>query len=97
VKNVSWNTDASGYWHWVSQVGIPGQNMATPSTKHFADHALVEFGGDLYDPSYGSGPYNNLLDWQRAALAAFGKHNVFTGDFDYDRLNATSPLGVQFQ
>lgn len=56
-------------------VQIPNQNPAqgNPSPQaFFTDHLLVEYGGRLYDPSYGSGPSANQQAWETVALEAFG-------------------------
>jgi hypothetical protein len=53
------------------QDGIPAQGNPDPRST-FTDHLVVEYAGGLYDPSYGGGPYNTLLDWENAALAGVG-------------------------
>jgi hypothetical protein len=52
--------------------GIPGQGMPTPSAKHFSNHAVNVYGGKIYDPSYGKGPYDDLHAWEEDAIEAYG-------------------------
>ena len=47
--------------------GIPGQGNGTPPAL-FLDHALVNFGGTWYDPSYGSAPVKSLSDWEKQSI-----------------------------
>jgi len=70
VKN--WNTEAANPALWTTRPpdGIPGQGgIANPWNK-FTDHGLTVVNTDYYDPSYGLGPYDTLVAWQRAALDA---------------------------
>ena len=55
----------------IDHPGIPGQGTANPEIKGFGNHFLVEFKGLLYDPSYGIGPFQNLLYWQTASIAGY--------------------------
>lgn len=48
--------------------GIPAQGGVADPHSAFLDHALTEWNGQLYDPSYGTGPFPTLLNWQRASL-----------------------------
>ncbi len=48
--------------------GIDGQGGVKRPAKRFTDHQVTTYAGKIYDPSYGTGPYNNLLDWQKPAL-----------------------------
>lgn len=50
--------------------GVPGQNNANPPGM-FLDHAIVEYGGKLYDPSYGTGPFADLVAYEAASIAGF--------------------------
>lgn len=52
--------------------GLPGQGKSNPQFT-FIDHAMVEYGGQIYDPSYGAGPFGNHLAWEAAALAGMGE------------------------
>jgi Big-like domain-containing protein len=64
--------------------GKAGQNNLDPFSKFF-DHALVQYDGMLYDPSYGGGPYYSLAAWEDAALAGVTFAGVYNGVF-YDDL-----------
>ena len=38
----------------------------------FGNHAIVKYGGEYYDPSYGGVPYATKEDWEDASLQYFG-------------------------
>jgi hypothetical protein len=38
----------------------------------FGDHALVRYDGKYYDPSYGTGPFDSLVEWEDASIDGFG-------------------------
>lgn len=42
----------------------------------FEDHALVEWNGKVYDPSYGGPIHNSVPDWENYALEGFGSNAV---------------------
>jgi len=48
--------------------GLPGIGKTNPQST-FVDHALVDYGGKIWDPSYGSGPFPDLLTWEKGAIA----------------------------
>jgi hypothetical protein len=50
--------------------GIPGQGNANPPNI-FNLHYIAQVDGKYYDPSYGTGPYDKLDDWENAALDGF--------------------------
>ena len=70
--------------HMVQQAnnrGLPGQGVATPAVKYFADHAGVTKGNVLYDPSYGkkyngASPAASLKAWEEASIFSFGTINI---------------------
>jgi hypothetical protein len=66
--------------------GIAGQGGVADPKSQFADHALVEWNGALYDPSYGTGPFPSLLAWQRASLdhVAFWENGIVGGQLHYE-------------
>jgi hypothetical protein len=43
-----------------------------PTVAFFVDHAVVEFRGKVYDPSYGTGPFSSRLAWEDASVPFFG-------------------------
>ena len=38
----------------------------------FGDHALVQKGTQIYDPSYGTGPFTGILDWENKSVDGYG-------------------------
>jgi hypothetical protein len=74
VKNWQWNagTHPAPWTHamWtevVNQPGIPGQRNPEPPPAFF-NHFVVTHGGQLYDPSYGGGPFADQATWETGAL-----------------------------
>lgn len=47
--------------------GIPGQGNSNPP-EAFENHYVVKYGGKIYDPSYGAGPFNSEADHENAAI-----------------------------
>ena len=37
------------------------------------DHAIAGYDGKLYDPSYGSGPFDDIRAWAIASLAGYAR------------------------
>jgi type VI secretion system secreted protein VgrG len=56
----------------VKQDGIPGQGKTNPQFD-FGDHVVVEHGGKIYDPSYGSGPTVGQRAYEDAGIAGVGE------------------------
>jgi hypothetical protein len=56
----------------VKREGLPGQGKTNPQFD-FGDHVVVEHGGKIYDPSYGSGPTAGLRSYEDAAIAGVGE------------------------
>jgi len=52
--------------------GIPGQLSPDPKS-YFAQHFLLKYGNQFYDPSYGKGPFSASVAWEDVAVAALGK------------------------
>jgi len=51
--------------------GVAGQNNPDPESV-FALHYVVRFGrNQIYDPSYGLGPFSSQLEWETQAIAGF--------------------------
>ncbi|MEP7120901.1 MAG: hypothetical protein ABJE95_08330 [Byssovorax sp.] len=74
VKNWQWNaaTQPAPWTHRmgtdvVNQPGIPGQRNPEPPPAFF-NHFVVTHGGQLYDPSYGGGPFADQATWETGAL-----------------------------
>ncbi len=51
----------------VEQPGIPGQFNTNPPPIFF-NHFVVKYGGQVYDPSYGAGPFASELAHENAAI-----------------------------
>lgn len=74
VKN--WDLNTKTPFSTVDQDGAPAQGNSDPIAV-FADHALVEVNlpdtaSEIYDPSYGTGPFGSIVSWQDNSLAGFG-------------------------
>lgn len=54
----------------VATYGVAGQGNLDPPSA-FPDHGLVLYNKKFYDPSYGTGPFDNLLDWERKSIAGY--------------------------
>lgn len=74
VKNWQWNaaTRPAPWTHrmWTDVVnlpGIPGQRNPEPPPAFF-NHFIVVHGGQLYDPSYGGGPFADAATWETGAI-----------------------------
>ncbi|MBX3728270.1 MAG: hypothetical protein KF858_03725 [Candidatus Sumerlaeia bacterium] len=50
--------------------GVPGQGPTPDPWAAFEDHAVVEFAGHIYDPSYGS-TFSSLNDWEDSSIDLF--------------------------
>jgi hypothetical protein len=59
--------------------GIAGQSNSSPP-EFFFNHFVVKYGGSVYDPSYGAGPYPSEINHENAAISG---------------IKATSSGGVQ--
>lgn len=80
LKNINLGTNAA-------QMGIAAQgNGVNNPVSFFNDHALVRIAINdsngtttykYYDPSYGTGPFNSLGDWEANSIAAFGAYITF--------------------
>ena len=53
-------------------IGVDAQGNTTPPGG-FYNHFITLYDGDYYDPSYGSGPFNNQMDWENASLDGYRK------------------------
>ena len=52
--------------------GVSGQNNPDPPTD-FPNHMIVRIGNKYYDPSYGTGPFDSQLDWEKASIVGVGQ------------------------
>ncbi len=69
VKN--WDLDSSNKWDAIDESGLAGQGNDNPIAI-FGDHALVQKGTQIYDPSYGTGPFTSILDWENKSVDGYG-------------------------
>jgi len=53
-------------------VNAPGQNSTAPPPE-FIGHFILRVGSAYYDPSYGSGPFSTLDQWEQASLSAVSR------------------------
>lgn len=54
--------------------GLPGQgNENPPGFFDVGDHAVVTYGGEIYDPSYGTGPFPDIVSWAMASLDGYAR------------------------
>ncbi len=51
--------------------GVAAQGNEDPYSR-FSDHSLVRINNKIYDPSYGTGPFNAFADWEVASIQSFG-------------------------
>ena len=83
VKN--WDLSSANKWAAIDQNDVAAQNNANPLAV-FNDHAVVLYNGKIYDPSYGTGPFNTLVDWEDASVDGYGVQFIngpheFSADF----------------
>ena len=52
--------------------GIAGQGTENPKEKNFQNHSIFFIDEKIYDPSYGTGPFSDIKEWQRTSLSAVG-------------------------
>jgi len=55
--------------------GLAGQGIAAvtnpPGWFRVGDHAIVVYNNKIWDPSYGTGPFNTIRDWAKASLDGY--------------------------
>jgi hypothetical protein len=81
VKN--WTLSATNRWTVTDLAGVPGQGNADP-IGIFGDHALIEYGGEIYDPSYGTGPFAGIPEWEDASVEGYGVQFIKAGFLSAD-------------
>ncbi|MBQ6339307.1 MAG: hypothetical protein IJI36_09190 [Kiritimatiellae bacterium] len=60
----------------VDQQGVPGQGNPNPPGA-FMNHYIVRYGGSLYDPSYGTGPFDSTAEHENASIDGLVLPNLF--------------------
>lgn len=68
--------------------GVAAQGNPNPQSA-FIDHAVVTYGGKIYDPSYGK-LYNNLTEWEDSSLDL-----LIYEDLSGSNIGRTNTLGDQ--
>lgn len=63
--------------------GAAGQGKTNPQAI-FGDHALVGHNAQIYDPSYGTGPFTSHRNWESASLDGLGRGAIYTYPFGGD-------------
>jgi hypothetical protein len=59
----------------------PGQGYPpVPDENEFEDHGVNGYGANLYDPSYGTGPFTSVLDLEDASIEAYTDGGVWQPD-----------------
>jgi hypothetical protein len=46
-------------------------NTSPPGLFTTGDHALVKYGNQMFDPSYGHGPFDSIAQWAAQSLAGY--------------------------
>lgn len=84
VKN--WSLSETAKWSVTDLTGVAGQGNSNPIAI-FGDHALVEYNGEIYDPSYGTGPFDDISKWEDESIVGFGvqfaKAGFLSADFKF--------------
>ncbi|MBN1932547.1 MAG: transglutaminase domain-containing protein [Desulfobacterales bacterium] len=60
------------------QSGAPGQGNPDPPDA-FYNHFIVLWGGNYYDPSYGTGPFADQASWENNSLDGFATAGTYMG------------------
>ena len=71
VKNWNLSTYSTAPFSPVRNTGVAGQGNANPRAD-FDNHAIVEYSGSDYDPSYGSPVFSSRVNWENASLDGYG-------------------------
>jgi len=77
---------ASGAGRCSKKTGAAGQGKTNPQFV-FGDHALVNLGGQIYDPSYGTGPFPDHATWEAASIDGLGR--TASGVFNFFQSDGT--------
>ncbi|MDD3926590.1 MAG: hypothetical protein PHT33_08020, partial [bacterium] len=54
---------------------IKGQGDVVPDQNRFANHAMSRYNNEYYDPSYGTGPYDHMLEWENASIEEYKRND----------------------
>ena len=75
------------------ELGVEAQNNEDPKS-FFSDHGIVIYNEKIYDPSYGTGPFNNFIEWEDESIAGHGLI-VIINEKIYFYIYTNDPKGVQ--
>ena len=95
VKSWNLSTYSTAPFSPVRNTGVAGQGNANPRAE-FDNHAIVEYDGKDYDPSYGSPVFSSRVSWEDASLDGYGAYviNSATGT-EYKWIWELDPKGTQ--
>jgi len=62
--------------------GIKAQGMDN-TQPFFFDHVIVKYKDEFYDPSYGVGPFSNMMEYEKGAIAGLGGIGLKGGITDF--------------
>lgn len=82
VKNWNLSGYATDPFNPIRNSGVAGQGNPNPRAD-FDNHAIVEYGGKYYDPSYGAPVFNSGVNWEDSSIDGFGAYVIdqSTGNF----------------
>ena len=95
VKNWDLSTALTAPFSPVRNTGVAGQGNADPRAE-FDNHAIVEYNGKDYDPSYGSPVSNSRTSWEDASLDGYGGYITNSAThIEYKWIWESDPKGTQ--
>jgi len=63
--------------------GIKAQGMNN-TQPFFFDHVIVKYKNEFYDPSYGVGPFSNMMEYEKKAIAGLGGNGYKVNIKDFE-------------
>jgi hypothetical protein len=95
VKSWNLSTYSTAPFSPVRNTGVAGQGNANPRAE-FDNHAIVEYSGSDYDPSYGSPVFSSRVNWEDASLEGYGAYVInSTSGTEYKWIWKSDPKGTQ--
>lgn len=105
-------SEASRFTHRIRGAGVPqdyecqtrppngaaGQNNPNPPPK-FSNHFIVRYAGAVYDPSYGSVPFNDFRSWENASIQGLWcrRDPLYLAGYDNNRRTGMDPQMLRYQ
>ena len=72
-------------------LGDKAQGITDPETL-FGDHAVICYpNGNIYDPSYGTGPFTDIKDWEAQSIDAYAREIVFFDNLTQQPISIVYP------